>query len=420
MSETSRREITVIGAGIVGTVCANYLLREGHEVTLIDRAGPGEATSFGNAGGISPASVLPVAYPGMIKDIPKWLLDPNGPLYLHWSYLPRVLPWLIKFLRAGRRDRVERISKALASLNVPTFDAYRPLLKDAGLEHLFHQTGQLFVYRSKGGLKRDKLGIDLKRATGLRVDVLNADEIRQLEPSLAPIFAAAYFIPDNGHCKNPFRLVQGLAENFVRRGGTLLRDEVLGFELGPQGPRAMLTRGGRRPLDLTLIAAGVWSNVLTKQLGFKVPIETQRGYHVTLPDPGVMPRIMVLPMDYKIAITPMEMGLRLAGTVELAKIDARPNYARARNLLRIGGTIFPDLRTNGYTQWMGNRPCFPDSMPVLGPMPGLPNAFVAFGHGHQGLLGASQTGKVIAELIGGRPASIDLAPFRIDRFSRVS
>jgi D-amino-acid dehydrogenase len=420
MSETSRREITVIGAGIVGTVCANYLLREGHEVTLIDRAGPGEATSFGNAGGISPASVLPVAYPGMIKDIPKWLLDPNGPLYLHWSYLPRVLPWLIKFLRAGRRDRVERISKALASLNVPTFDAYRPLLKDAGLEHLFHQTGQLFVYRSKGGLKRDKLGIDLKRATGLRVDVLNADEIRQLEPSLAPIFAAAYFIPDNGHCKNPFRLVQGLAENFVRRGGTLLRDEVLGFELGPQGPRAMLTRGGRRPLDLTLIAAGVWSNALTKQLGFDVPIETQRGYHVTLPDPGVMPRIMVMPMDYKIAITPMEMGLRLAGTVELAKIDAPPNYARARNLLHIGGAIFPDLRTDGYTQWMGNRPCFPDSLPVLGPVPGLPNAFVAFGHGHQGLLGASQTGKVIAELIGGRPASIDLAPFRIDRFSRVS
>src|ERR1700687_4959331 len=246
MSEISRRNITVIGAGIVGTVCANYLLRDGHEVTLIDRLGPGEATSFGNTGGISPASVVPIAYPGMVKDIPKWLLDPNGPLYLHWSYLPQVLPWLNKFLRAGRRDRVERISKALASLNMPTFEAYRPLLKDAGLEHLFHQTGQLFVYRSKAGLEHDQFGIDLKRATGLRVDILNADEIRQLEPSLAPIFSSAHFIADHGHCKNPLGLVQGLAENFVRRGGTLLREEVLGFEMGPLGPSAILTRNGRR------------------------------------------------------------------------------------------------------------------------------------------------------------------------------
>jgi glycine/D-amino acid oxidase-like deaminating enzyme len=418
MNDVTKRKVTVIGAGIVGTVCANYLLRDGHQVTLIDRAGPGEATSFGNAGGISPASVVPIAYPGMVKDIPRWLLDPDGPLYLHWSYLPHVLPWLIKFLRAGRRDRVERIAKALAALNMPTFDAYRPLLKDAGLEPLFHQTGQLFVYRDKEGLEHDRFGIELKRSTGLRVDILNADEIRQLEPSLAPIFAAAHFIPDHGHCANPFRLVQGLAENFVRRGGTLLREDVLGFEMGPKGPGAVLTRGGRHASDVTVIAAGIWSRVLTKQLGYDVPLETHRGYHVTFPDPGVMPRIMVFPVDYKMAATPMEMGLRLAGTVELAGVDAPPNYARAQNLLRIGREIFPGLNTEGYTQWMGNRPCFPDSLPVLGTVPGMPKVCVAFGHGHQGLLGASQTGKVTAELIGGRPLSMDLAPFRIDRFAR--
>src|SRR5215472_3262714 len=135
MADATRPNVTVIGAGIVGTVSANYLLRDGHDVTLIDRLAPGEATSFGNAGGLSPASVVPIAYPGMVKDIPEWLFDPDGPLYLHWSYLPHVLPWLIRFLRAGRRDRVERISKALASLNMPTFEADRPLLKHAGLEH---------------------------------------------------------------------------------------------------------------------------------------------------------------------------------------------------------------------------------------------------------------------------------------------
>src|SRR5262249_21393880 len=278
---------------------------------------------------------------------------------------------------------------------------------------LFHQTGQLFVYRTREGLEHDRFGIDLKRATGLRVDILDAEEIRQLEPALAPIFAAAHFVPDHGPCKNPLGLAQWLAENSVRRGGALLRDEVLGFEMGPTGPRVLQMRGGRRQIDLTVIAAGVWSLALTKQLGYDVPLQTQRGYHVTLPDPGVMPRIMVLPMDYKCAITPMEMGLRLAGTVELAGVDAPPNYARARNLLRIGREIFPSLNPEGYTQWMGNRPCFPDSLPVLGAVPGMPKVYVAFGHGHQGLLGASQTGKATAELIGGRPLSMDLAPFRI-------
>src|SRR5262249_54293215 len=142
--ETGRRHVTVIGAGIIGTVCASFLLREGHAVTLIDREQPGEMTSFGNTGGISPGSVVPIALPGMVREIPKWLFDPLGPLYVHWSYLPKCLPWLLKFLRAGSPRRVKEISKALTALNRSTFEAYAPILKDAGLEHLFHRTGQLF------------------------------------------------------------------------------------------------------------------------------------------------------------------------------------------------------------------------------------------------------------------------------------
>jgi D-amino-acid dehydrogenase len=408
--------VTIIGAGIVGTVCASYLLREGHAVTLIDRELPGTMTSFGNTGGISPGSVVPIAMPGMIWDIPKWLFDPLGPLHVDWAYLPRSLPWLVKFLRAGSKARVEKISQALVSLNRPTFDAYAPLLRDAGLEHLFYKTGQLFVYRTAESLEADRFGIELKRASGVRVDILNGDEIRQLEPNLAPRFAKAHYIEEHGHCKNPGGLVKGLADHFVRNGGVLLREDVRTLELGAHGVEAVATETSRHKVDRLVVAAGIWSKSLLRQLGYNVPLETHRGYHVTLPDPGVAPRRMVLSMDDKVAITPMEMGLRIAGTVELAGLSAPPNYERARILLEIGSRIFPGLKSAGYTQWMGHRPCTPDSLPVLGRSPRQRNVLFAFGHGHQGLLAASKTGQVIAEIVGDRPASIDLEPFSVERF----
>jgi len=416
MAETQPRRVAVIGAGIVGTVTASYLLRDGHQVTLIDRVGPGEMTSFGNTGGISPASVVPVAMPGMLKDVPRWLADPLGPLHVRWRHLPACLPWLIKFLRAGRPERVREIAAALTALNRPTFEAYEPLLKDAGLQRLFHRTGQLFVYRSQQALEHDRFAIELKRSTGLRVDILNADEIRQLEPSLSADFTHAHFIPDHGHCKNPGGLVQGLARHFVERGGILLREEVRAIELGADGARRLLTDSDAHEPDCVVIACGIWSTRFARQLGHKVPLESHRGYHVTLPDPKAAPRIMVLSSEDKIAITPMEMGLRIGGTVELAGLDAPPDYARARGLLRLAQRAIPGLNGEGYTQWMGHRPCLPDSLPVLGPSPRARNVHFAFGHGHQGLLGASKTGQVIAELIGNRPPSIDLAPFRVDRF----
>lgn len=410
------KSVTVIGAGVVGTVCANYLLREGHRVTLVDHGDPGAQTSFGNTGGISPASVVPVAMPGMLSDVPKWLLDPEGPLYIKLSHLPKAAPWLWKFMKASKPQRVQEISRALAALNMPTFDAYQPLLKDAGLEHLFFRTGQLFLYRSKEKFEADLPGINLKRATGVRVDILDAEEIRQLEPALAPVFAKAHYIETHGHCKNPFGLVQGLAENFVRRGGKIVRDKVRGFATGENGVRELLTEHGRLPVETVVIAAGIWSAALVKQLGHDVPLESHRGYHVTLPDPQTVPRRMLLSVDDKMAITPLEMGLRIGGTVELAGLNAPPNYKRADKLLSIGKRILPGLNDAGYTQWMGHRPCTPDSLPVIGRSSKLGNLYFAFGHGHQGLLGASRTGQVVAELVAGRPSTMDLAPFRIDRF----
>ena len=415
MSRT-RYDVAVIGAGIVGTVCACYLRRENRDVALIDRAGPGEATSFGNAGGIGPSNVMPVAAPGMLRQIPKWLLDPASPLHLRWSYLPRVLPWLIRFLRAGAESEVRRISAALAALNAETFQAYDPLIEEARLRHLFRRDGLLLVYHAEQGFDDDALGIELRRNLGFEVHIVGAGEIRQLEPSLAPSFECGVYLPDGGLCTDPFGFVRGLAEHFRNSGGTLLRREVRGFETGPTAPRRIHTDGGDLVADRVVIAAGIHSTDFTRQLGYSVPLESHRGYHVTIPDPGVTLRRLVMPADYRFAITPMDMGLRFAGTVELARIGAPPDYERARALIRIGRRVLPDLRADDYSQWMGHRPCLPDSLPVLGASPRHENVYFAFGHGHEGLTGASKTGQVIAEIAGGRPPSIDLTPFRIDRF----
>ena len=203
----------------------------------------------------------------------------------------------------------------------------------------------------------------------------------------------------------------------MRDGGIFIKQQVRSIDLQADTARAVITDSGRHEADCMVVAAGIWSKDLVRQLGFDVPLESHRGYHVTLPDPGTGPRRMVLSVDDKIAVTPMEMGLRIAGTVEIAGLRAPPNYARADKLLEIGRTIFPGLQSKGHTRWMGHRPCTPDSLPVLGPSPRHKNVVFAFGHGHQGLLGASMTGQVTAEIVGGRPPSLDLAPFSIERFA---
>ncbi|MCC7048536.1 MAG: FAD-dependent oxidoreductase [Alphaproteobacteria bacterium] len=412
-----KQNVTVIGAGIVGISCASYLQRDGHQVTVIDRVPPGEGCSFGNAGGMSPGSCVPVAMPGMAKQIPQWLMDPLGPLSIRWSYLLPALPWLIRFLRAGRREEVERIADGIRALLDGVFPNYAPLLKAAGAEHLVHsRAGQMYVWRTEAAFNGDQYGLKLRRDRGITVEVLDKHELRQREPALAPIFEKGVVFPQHGHCSNPFRLVQTLAEHFQRSGGTILKREVTGFARDGGRVTGVATDAGEVKSDNVVIAAGAWSARLAKQLGAHVPLEAQRGYHVTVADPGVGPRINVMWADAKFMATPMEMGLRFAGTVELAGLEAAPDYRRARKLLELGKTMYPGLKDAKVTEWMGHRPCTPDTLPVIDFAPGRKDVVFAFGHGHTGLSGASTTGKLVAEMIAGAKPSIDLTPYSATRF----
>lgn len=416
-SSQGPRRIAVIGAGIVGVCAALYLQRDGHRVTLIDRAGPGEGASKGNASVIAAESCVPVATPGILKRVPGMLMDPLGPLALRWGYLPKLAPWLWQFIRAASPQRVEAISIALRALTSQALDSYMPLVKGAGAEAMIRRTGWLIVYETDEKFQGAQSDLEIQRRRGVEYRILPPEEIRQLEPSLAPIFKHGIYHPDNAYVTDNFRLVQVLAESLVRGGGSLLKEEVTGFEFDAAGhPNTVVTRAGRHATDAVVIAAGAWSKQLSRMLGHNPLLDTERGYHMMYPNPGVSPRMPICSGEYTFVATPLEHGLRIGGTVELGGLEAPPDYARARIIAERGRRMLPGLNETGGVPWMGFRPSMPDSLPVIDCSGKHPNAFFAFGHGHLGLTLAAITGRLLADIVAGRDAGLDLAPYRIDRF----
>lgn len=409
--------VVVIGTGIVGTCTAAWLQRDGHQVTFFDPLEPGEACSFGNAGSLSPSACLPVGMPGMWKRVPNWLLDPLGPLTVRWRHAPLVLPWLVRMLRHSSREEVTRIATALRSLLVPIFDCYGPLLQDAQATDLVRRSGCLYVYSSREKAAQWAWGMQLRRSLGVQMRDVEQDELEQLEPDLKGRFRFGILAPENGSTTDPSALVKALYAHCMAQGAVHLRKRVAGFER--QGRRITGVRtdeGASLPVDGVVVAAGAWSGPLAAQLGSRVPVETQRGYHVTVRSSNLQLRHTVMAVENNLMVNPMAMGLRLAGTVEFAGLKAAPRYERAQALLRLGQQLFPHLDTSETTQWMGHRPCLPDSLPVVGRARHADNAWLAFGHGHMGMCMGASTGREVAHLVAGRPTQVDLTPFRPDRF----
>jgi D-amino-acid dehydrogenase len=415
-----RKTVAVIGAGMVGVAAARWLQRDGHEVTLIDPQPPGQGASFGNAGCFNPSSVVPIAMPGTLKKAPGYLMDPLGPLRIRWRYLPSLAPWLIRCIRAGTPERIEQQAVALKSLLFPCLDTLMDLARDAGAERYIARNGILMVYRTEAAWNAEAYAFDIRKRHGIEWHELNADELRQFDPNVSRDYIRARHLFNNGHCLDPGGLVAALAEAVQRDGGKLLRARATGFSLDGGKLRAVATDGGEVRADAAVLATGAHSKRLAATLGNAVPLETERGYHLMLSNPEVMPRVPTSDADAKFVATPMDGGIRFAGTVELAGLDAPPDWRRAERLLQLGRKLYPGL-SEAHPQdriklWMGHRPGMPDSLPVLGRSRRSPDVFYAFGHGHVGMTGGPYTGKVIADLVAGRPAPIDLTPFRPDRF----
>jgi glycine/D-amino acid oxidase-like deaminating enzyme len=421
MPAIGARRVGVIGAGMVGVCAASWLQRDGHSVFIVEAGEPGYGASFGNAGALNASSVTPMSTPGVIWNAPRWLFDPLGPLSLRWSYLPAIAPWLIRFIRAGTPEKVHAQARALRPLVGATLEALTPLVRDAHAEDLVHRLGHLYVYRSAQGLEKDRLAWELRRENGVEIDEFDADELRQLEPTLSRDYVRGILVRENGHTSNPLGLVQRLLDHFLRLGGELNHARALGFRLDGSRLAAIRTDRGELAADAAIVCAGAWSKPLAAALGDPIPLETERGYHLMIRDPEVMPRIPTADADGKFVATPMDTGLRFAGTVELAGLAAPPDWRRARILLEQGRKMLPGLAADHPEErlsvWMGHRPSLPDSMPALGPSRATPDVVYAFGHGHVGMTSAPMTGKVVADLVAGRPPSIDITPFSPSRFA---
>ncbi len=411
-----RKTVTVIGAGIVGTCCATYLQRLGLKVTMIDRVAPGESCSFGNAGVLSSWSCIPDSVPGIAYSVPGWLLDPEGPLAIRWRYLPQAMPWLLKFIRAGRADKIPAISDALFALNNPTVDLYKELVGTAGVTELIRDSSYLYVYRKLEAAGPNGFPWRLRREHGAKMDFLSDGEVQEVEPEISPVYRRAVAIHNQGHTVNPARLVQALARHFEQQGGRILRGEVKHLACSPSSTVIMNTTIGEFTSDFLVIAAGAWSHRLAAQLGCTIPLETERGYNMTFANPGVSLNHTIMEGKRRFVTTAMEMGIRCAGTAEFAGLEAPPNPRRTRILTKLGKELLPNLNIEEATDWMGHRPALPDSLPAIGALPGHPNVLTAFGHGHTGLTGAPMTGRIIASLIAGTPLNVDVTPYRPGRF----
>jgi D-amino-acid dehydrogenase len=411
----SAPQVTVVGAGIVGVCSAAWLQREGFKVTLIDAGPVGEGASFGNAGNLSPGAVVPYLIPGFMKELPGWLAQ-DGPLAVRPGYVLKALPWLMQAVKSSGEEAALKTSRAMHELHKGTLIAYDELTRGTEAAALIEHCGQLYVSRQPNAARGSALAQRMREIAGVKCITLDHMEIRELEPALAPVFKSGMLLPDNGRCKNPHQLVRAIAHEAERNGATIVRGRVQGFQNNATGVTAIIVDGVAHPVERMVIAAGAASGRLSAQLGTPLPVEAERGYHITIADPGVMPRIPVSNVDAKFVCSPMNVGLRVAGTAEFAGYDAEPNWRRAALLEAQARAMFPGVRMEQVTRWMGRRPSLPDGLPVLGAAPKFGNAFFAFGNSHFGMSAGPVMGKVVAELVAGRKAGIDIAPFSPARF----
>lgn len=367
---------------------------------VLDRSEPGRGASFGNAGAIVPYGVLPIAEPGLWRDMPALLFAGDSPFRIRWSRVPRLLPWLLRFLREANPKRFWHNANLLSTLLAGANEAWEPLVADAGANDLIVRNGALYFYRDPKSWRRDRANIRYRDELGVEQQILDAEAIRDLEPALADHTAGGVFFPGALHIRDPLTLIQRLADAVRQHGGRIARRTALSLSAEAHYATVATDRGNLRAKRV-VIAAGAWSGPLAAAVGDRVPIDTERGYHLEFPMETALVQRPCCPADWAFYMTPMDGRLRVAGTVELGSRDDPPNerrfdYIQQRVERLLGPLGEPSSR------WLGFRPSLPDSIPVLGPSPRSPYIIHAFGHGHLGVTLAAHTGRLVADCIDGR------------------
>lgn len=406
----------VIGAGIIGTAIAQDLQKRGRQVVLVDRDTPGRGASFGNMASIAVTEFMPASRPSVWRQIPGWMLDPEGPVRVRPSYMPKLVPWFLRFIAASRPAKLRALEAQGAALCARSLNDTLDLLRETGLSDQISDEGCLSLYTDEAEVKADRDHIDILERFGFAHEVIGRQAIRALEPELSDKIGLAVLFPQNRSMKDPYKLVLALADRFTALGGRVERGEVVRFVRNDRIREVVLKDGRRLAAEEVVICAGAYSATLAKELGEPIPLETERGYHTQIMAPGLSMKHSIIWPARAFMVTPTAGGIRVGGTVEMAGLDAAPDYRRSKVTVRRAKEALPNLRVEDSTEWMGHRPALPDTVPILSPSARTKGVFYATGHGHLGLTTAATTARLMGELITGGKPSLDLHPYRIDRF----
>jgi D-amino-acid dehydrogenase len=381
---------------------------------VLDPMPPAGGTSYGNSGLISKDTAVPIALPGMLQKVPKWLTDAEGPLCVRPAYFTTALPWLMKWIEAGKMSNVLRISDAMRALHRDALDCWRELLGPEHFADLIRPVGQVRVWEGEG--EGSRIEMDLCERHGIETRTLSASDIRDLYPEISPDIRSGLMLPQNAYTINPQRLVRTLGRLLVESGGEIAAERVLKILPRDGGGYRLMNNIGNRTVERIVVATGAWTRELLDPLGVHLALETERGYHAMLPNPSITLKVPMSIKNRGFGLTTMEMGMRASGTVEIGGLSAPPDERRAQILVRHVKRVFPTLTHDEPAYWMGHRPSSPDSLPFLGEAPGRPGLFVATGHGHFGMTGGTPSARLVARMITKQPLGIDPKPYAVDRY----
>lgn len=414
---TASDDILVIGGGIVGVSTAIWLQRKGFAVTIVDREGFAAGTSYGNAGILAASSVIPVTTPQLLPKIPSMLFGRDTPLFLRWTYLPKLLPFLLRYLGHANRKDVKRIAEGLANLMHDSAEQHYALAKGTPAERYMKHSDYLHVYPSRQAFEKDAAGWETRTELGYGYTELDAAGLAEYDPALTNRFGYGVLCPESGQITDPGEYTRALGQHFIDQGGRL---EIAAVEeIITENGRAVgiRTSAGEMQASRIVVASGAWSGDMVRKLGLKVPMESERGYHVEYVNPNLHFRVPFMVAEAKFAVNSMEGRLRCAGVAEFGGLAAGPSRQPVEYLKRRTASLFPDLEYDDVRVWMGHRPSTTDSMPMIGTLPNVPNVWAGFGHQHLGLTGGPKTGRWLAQLVSGEMPNTDLTAYAPDRFS---
>ena len=406
--------IGIIGAGIQGVCNALFLQKKGFDVIIFDKDEPGRGASYGNAGHFSPYASVPLNRPDVLTDVPAMLLSSNGPLALKWNYVPKMIPWFLKFIRNCTKERMMHTATYMHQILDLALPAYEELFTEVDLEGLVVDNGIMYIWNNQNISSRN-LEIKIRNELGVKQKLLNPTEIHDLEPNIKPIYDGGVFYEYAKHTTNPKKVLLKLFDLFIQKGGKFLKHDIKNLNFDEDKP-VIRTETQRFIFDKVIIACGAFSKKFTKDLYENIPLDTERGYHIHYKGYQHLISRPVVFSNRGFGMTPMEQGLRVVGTVEFGGLENPPSKGRIKNLINNAKFMLNDLPEHE-DEWLGFRPSLPDFLPVIGPSKNYKNVFYSFGHHHLGWTLGAISGKIISKMISEEKTNLNLEPYSSLRFN---